>query len=118
MDCNDKFVRFTELYCLNIFKTVVLLLKLKCSALLHEYYNLVVCGGVCSNVMPLLRLVQVDDVLLAGGLGAHLQHLHLARRHLAADHPGTPFIDLLLTNNVKDRDPVGSRNEQMNQHQY
>ena len=45
-------------------------------------------------VMPLLRLVQVDDVLLAGGLGAHLQHLHLARRHLAADHPGTWFIVL------------------------
>ena len=44
--------------------------------------------------MPLLRLVQVDDVLLAGGLGAHLQHLHLARRHLAANHPGTWFIVL------------------------
>ena len=88
MDCNDKFVRFTELYCLNIFKTVVLLLKLKYSALLHEYYNLIVVVFV---VMPLLRLVQVDDVLLAGGLGAHLQHLHLARRHLAADHPGTWF---------------------------
>ena len=38
-------------------------------------------------VMPLLRLVQVDDVLLAGGLGAHLQHLHLAARHLPADGP-------------------------------
>ena len=59
--------------------------------------------------MPLLRLVQVDDVLLAGGLGAHLQHLHLAGRHLAADHPVTWFIVLLLTNNVKDRDPVGSK---------
>ena len=59
--------------------------------------------------MPLLRLVQVDDVLLAGGLGAHLQHLYLARRHLAADHPVTWFIVLLLTNNVKDRDPVGSK---------
>ena len=98
MDCNDKFVRFTELYCLNIFKTVVLLLKLKYSALLHEYYNLLFV------VMPLLRLVQVDDVLLAGGLGAHLQHLHLAGRHLAADHPVTWFIVLLLTNNVKDID--------------
>ena len=45
-------------------------------------------------VMPLLRLVQVDDVLLAGGLGTHLQHLYLARRHLAADHPVTRFIVL------------------------
>ena len=92
MDCNDKFVRFTELYCLNIFKTVVLLLKLKYSALLHEYYNLLYV--VVFVVMPLLRLVQVDDVLLAGGLGTHLQHLHLARRHLATDHPVTWFIVL------------------------
>ena len=35
----------------------------------------------------LFSLVQVDDVLLAGGLGAHLQHLHLAARHLPADGP-------------------------------
>ena len=35
----------------------------------------------------LFCLVQVHDVLLASGLGAHLEHLHLAARHLPADGP-------------------------------